>query len=70
MCVLAKNGDDGHLATPARYYHLDVVVMFTTAAISPTMRNIAADRRVSIGVNTEHWLRRDGYAPRQSWSAA
>jgi nitroimidazol reductase NimA-like FMN-containing flavoprotein (pyridoxamine 5'-phosphate oxidase superfamily) len=134
MCVLATVGPDGPLATPVRYYHLDFAIMFTAAASSPKMRNIAADPRVSIGVfaplvgqassrgaqlfghaailsaehprrgyywsafrwqsdhversrsldepptdplvvvdadrivYTEHWLRRDGYAPRQFWA--
>jgi nitroimidazol reductase NimA-like FMN-containing flavoprotein (pyridoxamine 5'-phosphate oxidase superfamily) len=133
MCVLATGGPAGPLATPVRYFHLDFAVMFTAAAGSPKMRNIAADPRVSIGifaplvgqassrgaqlfgharvletddpdhlqywesvrwqsdhversrslddppigplvvvdpsriVYTEHWLRRDGYAPRQLW---
>ena len=134
MCVLATGGPHGPLATPVRYYHLDFTVLFTAAASSPKMRNIAADPRVSVGifaplvgqassrgaqvfgqarvlvpgdgeherywpayrwqsdhversrpldeppavplvvveadriVYTEHWLRRDGYAPRQFWS--
>jgi nitroimidazol reductase NimA-like FMN-containing flavoprotein (pyridoxamine 5'-phosphate oxidase superfamily) len=134
MCVLATIGPDGPLATPVRYYHLDFALIFTAAASSPKMRNIAADPRVSIGVfaplvgqassrgaqlfghaavlttdhpqrghywsafrwqsdhversrsldepptdplvvveadrivYTEHWLRRDGYAPRQFWT--
>jgi nitroimidazol reductase NimA-like FMN-containing flavoprotein (pyridoxamine 5'-phosphate oxidase superfamily) len=133
MCVLATSGPDGPLATPVRYYHLDFAVLFTAAAASPKMRNIAADPRVSVGVfaplvgqassrgaqifgrarrlvrgdegyahywsafrwqsdhversrsladppadplivveadrivYTKHWLRRDGYAPRQHW---
>ncbi|MFC7546204.1 pyridoxamine 5'-phosphate oxidase family protein [Plantactinospora sp. GCM10030261] len=133
MCVLATTGPDGPLATPVRYFHLDFAVLFTAAAESPKMRNIAADPRVSIGVfaplvgqassrgaqifgrarvllpgepsfgrywpavrwqsdhversrpldeppsgplvvveadrivYTEHWLRREGYAPRQFW---
>ncbi|WBB69466.1 pyridoxamine 5'-phosphate oxidase family protein [Micromonospora sp. WMMD812] len=133
MCVLATAGPDGPLATPVRYFHLDFALMFTAAATSPKMRNIAADPRVSLGVfaplvgqassrgaqvfgrarvllpgdpgrdhywpavrwqsdhversrsldeppadplvvveadrivYTEHWLRREGYAPRQSW---
>jgi nitroimidazol reductase NimA-like FMN-containing flavoprotein (pyridoxamine 5'-phosphate oxidase superfamily) len=136
MCVLATSGPDGPLATPVRYYHLDFAVLFTAAAASPKMRNIAADPRVSVGVfaplvgqassrgaqifgrartlvggdedyarywsafrwqsdhversrsldeppadplivveadrivYTEHWLRRDGYAPRQHWQRA
>jgi nitroimidazol reductase NimA-like FMN-containing flavoprotein (pyridoxamine 5'-phosphate oxidase superfamily) len=136
MCVLATAGPDGPLATPVRYYHLEFALMFTAAAGSPKMRNIAADPRVSIGifaplvgqassrgaqvfgrasvlaaddprfghywpafrwqsdhversrplaqpptgplvvveadrvVYTEHWLRRDGYAPRQFWARA
>lgn len=134
MCVLATCGPGGPLATPVRYYHLDFTLLFTAAASSPKMRNIAADPRVSVGifaplvgqassrgaqvfgqarvlmpgdsehshywpayrwqsdhversrppdelpadplvvveadriVYTEHWLRRDGYAPRQFWS--
>lgn len=133
MCVLATAGPDGPLATPVRYYHLDFAILFTAAAGSPKMRNLAADPRVSIGVfaplvgqassrgaqifgrarvldaadsehphfwsavrwqsdhverslplerppggplvvveadrivYTEHWLRRDGFAPRQFW---
>ncbi|MEV6374325.1 pyridoxamine 5'-phosphate oxidase family protein [Micromonospora musae] len=133
MCVLATSGPDGPLATPVRYFHLDFALMFTAAAASPKMRNIAADPRISVGVfaplvgqassrgaqlfgrarvlaagdpererywpavrwqsdhversraldepptdplvvveaerivYTEHWLRRDGYAPRQFW---
>ncbi|WP_430479743.1 pyridoxamine 5'-phosphate oxidase family protein [Streptomyces sp. P11-1] len=133
MCVLATSGPDGPLATPVRYYHLDFALMFTASAVSPKMRNIAADPRVSIGVfaplvgqassrgaqvfgrarvlgeedaefahywpafrwqsdhverslslddppggplvvveaerivYTEHWLRREGFAPRQVW---
>ena len=133
MCVIATAGDDGPLATPVRYYHLEFSLMFTAAAASPKMRNIEKDSRVSIGlfapmvgqassrgaqifgraevlvpgnpryehfwpayrwqsdyversrsleelpsgplivveadriVYTEHWLRRDGYAPRQFW---
>lgn len=136
MCVLATAGPDGPLATPVRYYHLDFAVVFTAAAASPKMRNIAADPRASVGVfaplvgqassrgaqifgharihapgdaeharywpafrwqsdhaersrslddppadplvvieatrivYTEHWLRRDGYAPRQFWTRA
>lgn len=133
MAVLATSGQDGPLATPVRYFHLDFALVFTAAAASPKMRNIAADSRVSLGVfaplvgqassrgaqvfgnaevltegderfehywpavrwqsdhversrsldeppsgplvvveasrivYTEHWLRRDGYAPRQFW---
>jgi hypothetical protein len=133
MCVIATGGPGGPLATPVRYFHLDFAVMFTSAAGSPKMRNLAVDPRVSIGifaplvgqassrgaqlfgdarvlapghpdhqpywesvrwqsdhversrslddppdgplvvveagriVYTEHWLRRDGYAPRQHW---
>ncbi|BCY05202.1 pyridoxamine 5'-phosphate oxidase family protein [Actinoplanes sp. L3-i22] len=133
MCVLATAGTDGPLATPVRYYSLDLAVMFTASPRSPKMRNIAADPRGSIGifaplvglassrgaqlfgrarvlgpddpeqvpywsafrwenehaergrplteppaetlvvlepdriVYTEHWLRRDGFAPRQTW---
>ena len=135
MCVLATAGPAGPLATPVRYFHLDFTLMFTAAAGSPKLRNIAADPRVSIGVfaplvgqassrgaqvfgqarvltpedadherywpavrwqsdqversrslaeppegplvvipadrivYTEHWLRRDGFAPRQVWKA-
>ncbi|MEU8297725.1 pyridoxamine 5'-phosphate oxidase family protein [Micromonospora sp. NPDC048909] len=133
MCVLATAGPNGPLATPVRYFHLDFALLFTAAAGTPKMRNIAADPRVSIGVfaplvgqassrgaqvfgrarvltpddalfahywpavrwqsdhversrsldeppdgplvvveadrivYTEHWLRREGYAPRQFW---
>ncbi|MFI6267097.1 pyridoxamine 5'-phosphate oxidase family protein [Micromonospora sp. NPDC051006] len=133
MCVLATAGPGGPLATPVRYFHLDFALLFTAAAGTPKMRNIAADPRVSIGVfaplvgqassrgaqvfgrarvltpddelfahywpavrwqsdhversrgldeppdgplvvveadrivYTEHWLRREGYAPRQFW---
>ncbi|WP_345033543.1 pyridoxamine 5'-phosphate oxidase family protein, partial [Kutzneria kofuensis] len=49
MCVLATSGPDGPLATPVRYYHLDLALMFTAMPTSPKMRNIAADPRVSIG---------------------
>jgi len=133
MCVLATAGPAGPLATPVRYFHLGFTLIFTTAAGSPKLRNIAADPRVSVGVfaplvgqassrgaqifgrarvltgsdpefseywpavrwqsdhversrslddpprgplvvipaerivYTEHWLRRDGFAPRQVW---
>jgi len=133
MCVLATVGPDGPLATPVRYFHLDLTLVFTALGTSPKMRNIRADPRVSIGVfaplvgqassrgaqlfgsarvlepgdpdfedhwsvvrwqsdhversrsldepplgplgvlradrvvYTEHWLRREGYAPRQLW---
>jgi nitroimidazol reductase NimA-like FMN-containing flavoprotein (pyridoxamine 5'-phosphate oxidase superfamily) len=136
MCVLATAGAEGPLATPVRYFHLDFAVMFTAAAGSPKMRNLAADPRVSVGifaplvgqassrgaqlfgearvlsesdadfehywsafrwqsdhversrpldeppsgplvvieakriVYTEHWLRREGFAPRQFWTRA
>ncbi len=133
MCVLATAGADGPLATPVRYFHLGFTLVFTAAAGSPKLRNIAADPRVSVGVfaplvgqassrgaqvfgsarvllpgdegfaelwpavrwqsdhversksltepplgplvaveaerivYTEHWLRREGFAPRQFW---
>ncbi|MFI5935452.1 pyridoxamine 5'-phosphate oxidase family protein [Actinoplanes sp. NPDC051494] len=133
MCVLATTGPSGALATPVRCFHLGFSLIFTAAAGTPKLRNIAADPRVSIGVfaplvgqassrgaqifgearvltpedadfaafwpavrwqsdhversrdlddpplgplvvvpaerivYTEHWLRRDGYAPRQFW---
>ena len=136
MCVLATTGPDGPHATPVRYFHLGLTVVFTAAGDSPKMRNLRADRRISVGifaplvgqassrgaqifgtarilepgeagfdehwpvvrwqsdhversrpldepplgplgpigvvaaeriVYTEHWLRRDGYAPRQFW---
>ncbi|MEU4160820.1 pyridoxamine 5'-phosphate oxidase family protein [Actinoplanes sp. NPDC026670] len=133
MCVLATVGEDGPLATPVRYFHLDFTIVFTALGTSPKMRNIRNDPRVSIGifaplvgqassrgaqlfgkarilepghadfesywpvvrwqsdhierardlddpplgpisvvpadriVYTEHWLRREGYAPRQIW---
>ena len=136
MCVLATTSEDGPAATPVRYYHLGMEVMFTAAAQSPKMRNLRADNRISVGifaplvgqassrgaqifgttrtlqrdhpdaegyweafrwqadhversrpiadtpqdpltivtptriVYTEHWLRREGYAPRQLWRAA
>lgn len=136
MCVLATTSEDGPAATPVRYYHLGMEVMFTAAPQSPKMRNLRADNRISVGifaplvgqassrgaqifgtartlqrdhpdaegyweafrwqadhversrpiadtpqdpltivtptriVYTEHWLRREGYAPRQSWRAA
>ncbi len=135
MCVIATTGPDGPAATPVRYYHLGLELMFTAAPRSPKMRNLAADPRVSVGlfaplvgqassrgaqifgtartlerddpdadayweafrwqsdhversrplteppvdpltvvtperiVYTEHWLRRQGYAPRQFWRA-
>jgi nitroimidazol reductase NimA-like FMN-containing flavoprotein (pyridoxamine 5'-phosphate oxidase superfamily) len=50
MCVLATGGEDGPLATPVRYYHLDFTLLFTAAAGSPKMRNLAADPRVSVGI--------------------
>lgn len=133
MCVLATTGDDGPLATPVRYFHLDFTIMFTASPRTPKMKNIAHDPRVCIGVHaplvglagsrgaqifgdavpmssddpkfaelwqafrweseqieqarspdedpgevvvveasrivyTEHWLRKDGFAPRQFWS--
>ena len=133
MCVLATTGPDGPLATPVRYHHLDFSLLFTAAAGSPKMSNLAADPRISVGVfaplvgqassrgaqvfgrarvlseadpdfghywpayrwqsdhaersrpldeppagplvvveaerivYTEHWLRREGFAPRQLW---
>ncbi|WP_043510692.1 MULTISPECIES: pyridoxamine 5'-phosphate oxidase family protein [unclassified Actinoplanes] len=136
MGVLATAGGQGPVATPVRYYSLDLAVMFTASPRSPKMRNIADDPRVSFGifaplvglassrgaqlfgrarvlgpgdpgqvpyweafrwenehaergrllseppaetlvvldpdriVYTEHWLRRDGYAPRQIWRRA
>ncbi|MGC4943328.1 pyridoxamine 5'-phosphate oxidase family protein [Kribbella sp. DT2] len=50
MCVLATSNEDGPLATPVRYYHLDFTLLFTAAAGSPKMRNLAADPRVSVGI--------------------
>ncbi|WP_411084777.1 pyridoxamine 5'-phosphate oxidase family protein [Streptomyces sp. cmx-18-6] len=50
MCVLATAGPEGPLATPVRYFHLDFAVMFSTAAGSPKMRNLAADPRASVGI--------------------
>lgn len=50
MCVLATVGDDGPLATPVRYFHLDFTVVFTAEAGSPKIRNIQRDPRVSMGV--------------------
>ncbi|GAB3840473.1 pyridoxamine 5'-phosphate oxidase family protein [Kribbella italica] len=50
MCVLATSGEDGPLATPVRYYHLDFTLLFTAAAGSPKMRNLGADPRVSVGI--------------------
>jgi nitroimidazol reductase NimA-like FMN-containing flavoprotein (pyridoxamine 5'-phosphate oxidase superfamily) len=133
MCVVATSGPDGPLATPVRYYSLDLAVIFSASPRSPKVRNIAADPRVSVGVfaplvglassrgaqlfgvarvlspddpghagyweafrwenehaergrslaeppretlvvidpdrivYTEHWLRREGFAPRQFW---
>lgn len=133
MCVLATSSPDGPAATPVRYYHLGLEVMFTAAPRSPKMKNLRADNRISVGifaplvgqassrgaqifgaartlerdhpeadgyweafrwqsdhversrdisvppqdpltvitpariVYTEHWLRREGYAPRQLW---
>ncbi len=134
MCVLATAGPDAPLATPVRYFPLGFAILFSTAAGSPKMRNLAADPRVSVGVfaplvgqassggaqifgrarvlseddpdfahywpafrwqsdhversrsldeppsgplvvveaerivYTEHWLRREGFAPRQFWT--
>ncbi len=133
MCVLATSGEDGPLATPVRYFHLDFTLIFTAQATTPKIRNLRADPRASVGVfaplvgqassrgaqlfgeakilepgdddfelywsvvrwqsdhversraldeppigtivvlparrivYTEHWLRREGYAPRQTW---
>src|ERR1700757_3694791 len=50
MCVLATCGPRGPLATPVGYYHLGFPLLFTAAASSPKMRNIAADPRVSVGI--------------------
>lgn len=50
MCVVATAGVDGPLATPVRYVHLDLTVVFTCQDGTPKLRNIAADPRVSIGV--------------------
>jgi hypothetical protein len=50
MCVLATCGPDGPLATPVRYYHLDFTLLVTASPVSPKMRNIAADPRVSVGI--------------------
>jgi nitroimidazol reductase NimA-like FMN-containing flavoprotein (pyridoxamine 5'-phosphate oxidase superfamily) len=50
MCVLATAGPQGPLATPVRYYPLDLAVMFTASPRSPKLRNIAADPRVSVGI--------------------
>jgi nitroimidazol reductase NimA-like FMN-containing flavoprotein (pyridoxamine 5'-phosphate oxidase superfamily) len=49
MCVLATAGPEGPLATPVRYYSLDLAVMFTASPRSPKLRNIATDARVSVG---------------------
>jgi len=135
MCVLATLGRDGPLATPVRYFHLGLTIVFTASPRSPKMRNLHADPRASAGVfaplagqassrsaqlfgtarmpgpamsttagwdvvrwqadhversrsldeppaetlgvittrrvvYTEHWLRRDGYAPRRHWHNA
>ncbi|MGW5360974.1 pyridoxamine 5'-phosphate oxidase family protein [Actinopolymorpha pittospori] len=133
MCVLATIGNEGPLATPVRYFHLDFTIIFTADPRSPKIRNLGTDPRVSVGVfaplvgqassrgaqifghariigateddheyfwqavrwqsdhversrpiseppsetlgvvtadrivYTEHWLRRDGFAPRQFW---
>src|SRR5260370_33924699 len=50
MCVIATSGRQGPLAPPGRYSPLGFAVLFTAAAASPKMRNIAADPRVSVGV--------------------
>jgi general stress protein 26 len=50
MCVLATIGADGPLATPVRYFHLGLAVMFTASPRSPKMRNISRDSRVSVGI--------------------
>jgi len=50
MCVLATAGEDGPLATPVRYCSLRMELMFTAAARSPKMRNLAVDSRISVGV--------------------
>jgi general stress protein 26 len=134
MCVIATVAPDGApSATPVRYFHLGLELIFTALGASPKMRNLRADPRVSAGifaplvgqassrgaqffgtarilepgdpafgeywpavrwqsdhveqsrslddpplgtiavitpdriVYTEHWLRREGYAPRQTY---
>ena len=51
MAVLATASVDGPLATPVRYFHLGLAVMFTASPRSPKMRNIADDPRVSVGIH-------------------
>ena len=48
--VLATTGPHGAHATPVRYNHLDLSVLFTAKAGSPKLRNIAADHRVSFAI--------------------
>lgn len=50
MCVVAKTGDSGPLATPVRYFHLGFA-MFTASPKSPKMQDIAADARASVGLH-------------------
>lgn len=50
MCVLATAGADGPLATPVRYYHPGMEVMFSAAPASPKMPNLTADPRISVGL--------------------
>jgi hypothetical protein len=50
MCVVATMGEDGPLATPVRYYNLDLTLVFTAQDGSPKLRNIARDPRASVGV--------------------
>jgi general stress protein 26 len=51
MCVLATTAPDGSpAATPVRYFHLGLDLVFTALGSSPKMRNLRADPRVSAGV--------------------
>lgn len=51
MCVLATHGPKGLIATPVRYFSLDLTLMFTANLRSPKMQNIAAEPEVSIGLH-------------------
>jgi general stress protein 26 len=51
MCVIATTAPDGSpAATPVRYFHLGLDIVFTALGSSPKMRNLRADPRVSAGV--------------------
>jgi hypothetical protein len=51
VCLLANAGPDRPLVSRVRYYSLGFAVLFTAAANSRKLRNIAADPRVSLGIS-------------------